>query len=117
MELIPEIGDIDADSMKVNELPNVDPRLLALTTQEVIKLEAQKVAEDNPFGAHKKRTTEVLNGMLAISEADHRIPDLEGWLKKRNKEGKWKKKLSENEGSLLLAQLVTLMWIVTLPLL
>jgi len=80
----------------------MSPTMLRMTTEEVFKLEAQKVQSRNPFRRHRRRTTEVLNGMLAISEADHRVPGLEGWLEKRDKEGKWQKKYVVVRGAYLL---------------
>lgn len=81
-EKAPRIGDIDTDQFTVQDigdvLPSGDPRMLALTTEEALKLEAHKINDENPFGIYRKRTTELLNGMLAISETDDRIPDLEG---------------------------------------
>jgi len=102
----PHIGDIDGDTFEVGDmkgsLPHGDPKLLVLTTEEAVKLEAHKIAQENPFGHSLKRTSVLLNGMLAISEADDRIPDLEGWLKKRNAEGEWKKKWVVVRGAFIL---------------
>lgn len=67
------------------------PKLLSLTSNEVMNLRAQRVARDNPFGLHRRRTTAILDGLLELSEANNRIPDLEGWLKSKNSKGKYQK--------------------------
>merc|ERR1712087_110504 len=100
----PNIGDIDTESFDVDNMhiPDGDPRLLALTSDEALQLEAHKLADQNPFGSYNKRTSVLLNGMLAISEADDRIPDLEGWLLRKGHDGKWKSQYVVVRGAFIL---------------
>merc|ERR1712083_674081 len=67
--------------------------MLALTAEEQIALEKQKLANKNPFGGLKRQNTDaLLSGMLAVSDANDNVPDLEGWLMKQMPSGKWEKR-------------------------
>merc|ERR1712083_22307 len=67
--------------------------MLALTAEEQIALEKQKLANKNPFGGLKRQNTDaLLSGMLAVSDANDNIPDLEGWLMKQMPSGEWERR-------------------------
>jgi len=96
----------EAEEAPNDDESNRDPGFMSLTMEEILKLDAQKMvrshSKHNPFGLHRQRTADLMNRMLSIQRVEGRIPELRGWLKKRNKEGKWRKKWVVARGAFIL---------------
>ena len=96
MDEAPTLADLDNDthrSMPLHELYGVDrggmslheQRSLRLSAQEQIALEKQKMANKNPFGGLKRQNTNaLLSDMVAVSDANEKTPDLEGFVNEIN---------------------------------